>query len=266
MKRKEYILRNDLAIQNKKYKKIDSYLLNNNKVETYIYKSFKLVDIYFNNIETNRAQKDLKQILKDELLKFLKKYKLNRKSSCLVVGLGNKDIISDALGFKSCEYVIATGYYETFNINNFRNVYVYKSGTTKESGVEPFRGTKALVKELKPNFIIVIDSLVCSHIKYLNSVIQISDIGITPGSGLANYSEEISLDTIDIPVIMMGVPTATFASTIIRDVMNVKKSHISFKDGYDFMVVHYDIDLIINNLSKIIGETINETLNDFKKF
>lgn len=65
---------------------------------------------------------------------------------------------------------------------------------------------------------------------------------------------------------MLGVPTATMASTIIRDAMNVKKSHISFKEGYDFMVVSYDIDLIINTLGKIVGDTINKTLNNYKNF
>lgn len=266
MKKKDYILRNDLAIQNKKYKKINSYRANDIKVEQYTYKSFSFSDVIFQNIETKKAQNNLKSTLKREIKLFLKKYKLNKKDSCLVVGLGNSNIISDALGVVTSKNIIATGYYKILGISNYRHVYIYIPGTTKESGMEAFQGIKALVKEIKPNFIIVIDSLVCSQIKYLNSVIQISDIGITPGSGLANYNEEISLKTIGIPTFMIGVPTATFASTIIRDVMNIKKSHISFKEGYDFMVVSHDIDLIIRNLSKIIARSLNEVLNNYKEF
>lgn len=263
---KDYILRNDLAIQNRKYQKIDELILNNIIVKRYNYKSFLCTDILFKNRETNKAKTNLKSALKQELKILIKKYKLKSNASCLVVGLGNKDIVSDALGVMTCDNIIATGHYEIFNISNFRNVYIYKSGTTKESGIEAFKGVKALIKELKPKFVIIIDSLVCSHIKYLNSVIQISDMGITPGSGLANYNEEISYDTLGIPIIVVGVPTATYASTIIRDVMNIKKSHISFKDGYDFVVVSYDIDIIIKDLSCIIANALNEVLNNYKNF
>lgn len=266
MKNIDYILRNDLAIQNRKYKKINTYIQNNIKVEEYIYKEFSFVDVFFKNVETNKSKNVLKGILISELKKLMKKYALKKNDSCLVVGLGNKNIISDALGPKTSENIIATGYFELLNIADYRNVYAYVPGTTKESGMEPFKGIKALVKELRPSFVIIIDSLVCSHIKYLNSVVQISDYGIRPGSGLANYSKDISLDTIGIPVFVMGVPTATFASTIIRDVMNVKKSHISFKEGYDFMVVSQNVDIVIDDLSKIISKSINETLNNLKNF
>lgn len=266
MKNIDYVLRNDLALQNRKFKKSNSYIQNNIKIEQYTYKEFNFIDVLFENIETNKSKLALKNILIGELRSLMKKYNLKKDAPCLVVGLGNKNIISDAMGVKTCENVVATGYFEFLNINDYRNVYVYIPGTTKDSGVEPFKGVKALVKELKPTFIIIIDSLVCNHIKYLNSVVQISDYGIKPGSGLANYSEDISLNTLGIPVFVIGVPTATFASTIIRDVMNVKKSHISFKKGYDFMVVSQNIDLIINNLSEIIAKSINETLNNFKNF
>lgn len=266
MRNIDYILRNDLAVQNKKYKKINTYIQNNIKVEQYIYKEFSFVDVFFKNIETNKTKNALKSILISELKNLMKKYALKKSDSCLVVGLGNKNIISDALGPKTSENIIATGYFELLNIVDYRNVYAYVPGTTKESGMEPFKGVKALVKELRPSFIIIIDSLVCSRIKYLNSVVQISDYGIKPGSGLANYSEDISLNTIGIPVFVMGVPTATFASTIIRDAMNVKKSHISFKEGYDFMVVSQNVDIVIDDLSKIISKSINETLNNLKNF
>lgn len=264
--KKNYILRNDLAIQNKKYKKINKYLINNIEVEQYGYKDFSFADIIFNNLESNSNKNDLKQALKKEIKYFLKKYNLNNKTSCLVVGLGNKNVISDALGTQVCNNIVATGYFGFLNINNYRDVYVYIPGTTKESGMEAFKGVNALVKELKPDFLIIVDSLVCSHIRYLNSVIQVTDMGITPGSGLANYNEEISLNTLGVPMFVVGVATATFASTIIRDVMNVKKSHISFKDGYDFLVVSHNIDILIKNLSKVISESINEVLNNFKTF
>ena len=71
--KKDYILRNDLAIQNKKYKRINKYLINNIEVEQYGYKDFSFADIIFNNLESNSNKNDLKQALKKEIKYFLKK-------------------------------------------------------------------------------------------------------------------------------------------------------------------------------------------------
>lgn len=264
--KKDYILRNDLAIQNKKYKRINKYLINNIEVEQYVYKDFSFTDIVFNNLESNSNKNNLKQALKKEIKYFLKKYNLNNKASCLAVGLGNKNVISDALGTQVCNNIIATGYFDFLNIDNYRDVYVYVPGTTKESGMEAFKGVNALVKELKPDFLIVVDSLISGSVDYLNKLIQITDEGIIPGSGISNYQEEISFKTLGVPVIVIGVPTATFASTIIRDALNKKEDTIKYKTGYDLVVSSKDIDYFVNDISVLIGKAINETFNNFNIF
>ena len=96
---------------------------------------------------------------------------------------------------------------------------------------------------------------------YLNKLIQITDSGITPGSGINNYGEEISLNTLKIPVITVGVPTAIEASSIIKDALNIQENELTFKEGYDLIVSSKDIDIFINKMSKLIGETINEVLS-----
>lgn len=54
--------------------------------------------------------------------------------------------------------------------------------------------------------LIVIDSLASKSIDRISSTIQISDTGIVPGGGVGNAREELSVNTIGIPVIAMGVP------------------------------------------------------------
>ena len=147
MKKKDYILRNDLAIQNKKYKEVNNYTIDNIKIRQYSYKKFLFSDIFFENIETNKNKVNLKKAIVMELKKLLKKYSLNKKSSCLVVGLGNKNIISDALGVETCKSVISSGYFNLLNINNYIYVYIYIPVTTKESGVETFKGKKVIINE-----------------------------------------------------------------------------------------------------------------------
>lgn len=265
--KKKYILRNDLALQNKNYTKTNVLKCTNFKVHYYSDKKFSFTDICFQNLETIQYQKKLNCLLKTELKNYLKKCNLNKTSSCLVVGLGNKKVISDAIGVLTCENIIATGYFTNLNIKeNYRSVYTYVPGTVKDSGYMAFKGIKALVKELKPDFLILVDSLICSHIKYLNSVIQLSDKGITPGSGLANYQDTINEETVGVPTIVIGVPTATYASTIIKDVLKIQENEFDFQDGYDFVVSSKDVDIIIERLAKIIAGAINETLNKFNTY
>lgn len=259
MKKKDYILRNDLAIQNKKYKKIGSVIKDNIKINTYSYNSYILKDIIFSSLDKSKLINEVAIQLKY----YLKKYKLKKDDSCLVVGLGNKNVVSDAMGVKTVSLVKAAGVLKDVVYSNYRNVYTYIPGVLKDTGYMSLLGIEALVKELKPSFVILVDSLISDSIKYLNKVIQFSDMGITPGSGLFNYQEEISMKTIGIPVIVIGVATATHASTIIRDAMGSKENHISFLDGYDFVIAVKDIDIIINDLSEVISKAINKTLNSF---
>ena len=53
----------------------------------------------------------------------------------------------------------------------------------------------------------------------LNRTIQIADTGINPGSGVGNYRNAITKETIGVPVIAIGVPTVVDAVTIVSDTM-----------------------------------------------
>ena len=267
MKKKDYILRNDLAIKNSNLKCVSSKKMNNFEIKHFLEDKYNYTDILFKNIENRNHKNKLINIFIKELKEYLKKYNLNYNLSVLIVGLGNKNIASDSLGIKTVNNIVATGYYDYLNVKeDYSKIYTYIPGVMRLTGISPYLGVKALKKELKPNLIIVIDSLICDEIKYLNSVIQITDAGIKPGGGLSNSQEEISINNLGIPVVTIGVPTAIETSTIIRDVLGIKENKFKFNEGYDFIFSTGDIDLVIDNLSKIIGEGINKSLNNFNIF
>ena len=254
--KKEYIIRNDLAILNKKLKLNTFSIIDDVVIKKYNNNNYDFTNIIFDK------EKKLNKIIIKELKFYLKKYNLNNSKSCLVVGLGNENNINDKIGVEIINYVRATGYIEKLNINsNYRKVYTFIPRTMINSGIEPYLSIKALAKNLNIDFIIICDALISSSIKYLNKVIQITDIGITPGSGIGNYQKEISINTLGIPVIIIGIPTAIEASTIIRDALNTKVTKIAFKSGYDFIVSTKDIQEAVTKLSIIIGTSINKSLN-----
>ena len=55
-----------------------------------------------------------------------------------------------------------------------------------------------------------------------------TDTGIHPGSGIGNHRKEISKDTINVPVIAIGVPTVVESATIVNDTINYLFKHLSY--------------------------------------
>ena len=132
-----------------------------------------------------------------------------KKRKVMIVGLGNRDATPDALGPR-----VISG----ININD--NIYAVSPGVMAQTGMETAAYVMALAGEMKPDIIIAIDALAARSTKRLNTTIQISDTGISPGSGVGNHRKEISKKTLGIPVIAIGVPTVVDAATIVNDAMD----------------------------------------------
>ena len=124
-----------------------------------------------------------------ELAKFLKPFVPMDKPeySVLVAGLGNRYVTPDALGA-----------YVADHLNITRHI---------------------VIKQTKPDLLIVVDALAARSTRRLNRTIQISDTGIHPGSGVGNHRNAITKETVGVPVISIGVPTVVDAATIVNDTM-----------------------------------------------
>ena len=92
-------------------------------------------------------------------------------------------------------------------------------GVMGQTGMETVEVIRGVVAETKPDILLVIDALAARNSKRLNRTIQIADTGINPGSGVGNYRNAITKETIGVPVIAIGVPTVVDAVTIVSDAM-----------------------------------------------
>lgn len=151
--------------------------------------------------------------------------KMGRPVRTLVVGLGNPEATPDALGPKVLEHLQATRHLELEYGVDFcrKHGYPVLSGITPgvmaQTGMETAEIVQGVVKETKPDMILVIDALAARSSKRLNRTIQISDAGIHPGAGVGNHRSVITKETMGIPVIAIGVPTVVDAATIVNDTM-----------------------------------------------
>ena len=143
----------------------------------------------------------------------------------LIIGLGNRQVTPDALGPYVADNLMITRHiikeYGKYAMGeeHVHMVSAIVPGVMGQTGMETLEIVKGVVKETEPDFAIAIDALAARNTKRLNRTIQIADTGINPGSGVGNHRSGLTLETLGIPVIGIGVPTVVDAATIVNDTM-----------------------------------------------
>ena len=182
--------------------------------------------------------------------------------TALVVGLGNRDVTPDALGPKVVDCLNITRHmileYGKYAVDEKEThmISAIAPGVMAQTGMESYEIIKGIVDEIRPDVVFVVDALAARNTKRLNRTIQIADTGIHPGSGVGNHRNEISKNTLGVPVIAIGVPTVVDAATIVRDTgAEFIQPHL-----YGMFVTPKDIDESVKRLSFTISEGINMAL------
>lgn len=199
---------------------------------------------------------DMIHELADEIRKFIP------DGDILVVGLGNRDITPDALGVMVSSKVLATRHLRNELGNNMdgflkslRRVSTFAGGVLGQTGIESAEIVSAVCNEIKPAGIIAVDALACSDVSRMGTTIQISDSGISPGSGVANARKELSEKIMGVPVTAIGVPTVIDTHTIIRNFTDSKPDNFP-----NMMVTSREIDRLIERSAQLIAYGINLAL------
>ena len=220
--------------------------------------------IIFDDITDTTNRKKVEEVFTSELLNLFNSLSIDKNKTCLVVGLGNERSTPDALGPKVIENIFVTRHLfllEGSNIEEgFRNVSAFSPNVMGSTGIESKDFILGLINRVKPDFIIIVDALASSSINRVNKTIQMTDSGIAPGSGVGNARDEISKETVGIPVIAIGVPTIVDAVTIVNDTFEYLVKQVS-----------YNKEQLNNHKSKLIPAykrnylTHNKTLTNEEK-
>lgn len=179
----------------------------------------------------------------------------------LVAGIGNKDITPDALGPRCAEGIFSTRHItselaEEIGLDFLNPVCSLATGVLGQTGIETGEIIKSVADAIKPKAVIVIDALAAAGLERLGRTVQITDTGITPGSGVGNKRAEISKNTLGVPVIAIGVPTVVDAVTLAKD-MTGNKTATESAEAQNMMVTPREIDVMIERASKLISLCIN---------
>ena len=131
-----------------------------------------------------------------------------------------------------------------------------------ETGIETSDLIKGVVDTVNPDFVIIVDALASSSIERVNKTIQMTDAGINPGSGVGNKRKEISVDTLGVPVVAIGVPTVVDAASIVSDTINYMYRHFAYtKENIDNPAQKLKVK--VNYLNKEVNIEENDKKNLF---
>ena len=209
-----------------------------------------------------------------------KNLKKGLEVAALVVGLGNREVTPVVDNLFITRHILNEFGTYAFQREDVGKVSGIVPGVMAQTGMECVEILKGVVKETKPDFLITVDALAARSIRRLGRTIQLTDTGITPGSGIGNHRNAINRKSVGVPVISLGVPTVVDAATIVSDAMTEFISALSLSDLQKLdererqelarellspqlnglFVTPKNIDDSIKNLSFLISEGLNIAL------
>lgn len=239
------------------------------------------------NIPDEEMEK-ISETISTELKALIEKH-INKEDEVLVVGLGNLYSTPDSLGSKVVKNIEITRhikkYLPQYIDENARGVSAISPGVLGTTGMETQEILQGIVQNTKPKLIIVIDSLASKSIERISSTIQIADTGIIPGAGVDNARKELTLSTLGVPVIAIGIPTVVEAATLASDSLDILIDKLQedansneylnklqeedkykiikealIPNNYNLIVTPKEIDELIENMTQIVAEGINMSL------
>jgi len=187
------------------------------------------LSLRFEDIEIEHNREEIIDVLTRELMKLFDGYDLTSGSKVLVVGLGNELLSCDALGPFLQDGLLVTNHIDEgiLRQESLKRVALLIPRVKGQTGLETAEVVMGVTDLFKPELVIVVDALATKSMRRVHRVIQISDTGIHPGSGVGNYTKEINSETLKCPVLAIGVPTVVDVASISYDVIELMERYFA---------------------------------------
>lgn len=167
----------------------------------------------------------------------LKKFISLKPKKMLIVGLGNEKIAADSFGCACVD-----------RLKLKRNMFAIKPNVYFNTNVLSYDIVKGVCTQIKPDLVVLIDSLGTLNIKRLACSFQFCNVGILPGGALNNSNKTISQKTLNIPCVVIGVPLMIFAKGTCN---NIEKFY------QDLILTPKDINEMVTLCAKMVCKAIN---------
>ncbi len=210
------------------------------------------------------------EILKDCVCSATNKHDIP-SATILVAGIGNRNLTADAVGPLVVEKLTVTRELKFSNRDLFTrlecaDVSAIAPGVAAETGIEAADIIRAAAEAVDADAIILVDALAARSCHRLAATVQITDTGVSPGSGIGNTRTPIDSETMHVPVVTVGIPTVVDSSTLVYEALtegDVDPDSLGGKldeilsSGRSFFVSPQDTDVIVEDMSAIVAEAID---------
>ena len=186
-----------------------------------------------------------------------------------VAGLGNAELTADAIGPKTVGQLTATRHLREHEEWLYGEIgcsalSALAPGVLGQTGIETLELLRGAVRYVRPDVVLVVDALAARSCERLASTVQISDAGISPGSGVGNHRSAITRETLGVPVISLGVPTVVNSATLVYDALHEagideigESMRRVLESGRSFFVSPKESDVITAQLSRLLASAIS---------
>lgn len=209
------------------------------------------VSIHFEDICTLSIEEE------DELISVLacemRKFSVKDAPSVLVIGIGNSDFVADSLGKRSVKKLA---------VKENTGIYSASVDISERTGIESADFVVGISSVAGPDMVVLIDSVVTKSEDRLSRTIQLSDSGISPGSGLGAVKKTINRYTVGLPVLTIGVPTVIDSHSMI----------LNYFEKFDFerpetpfakklFLTPHSIDFMVERFAYVIARAIEKAFS-----
>lgn len=202
----------------------------------------------------------LSEIIKDYI------FKINKKAETfLIVGIGNKNYVSDSIGPLVTNQIIITRHAKLNNPNildkRLKTVCALTPSVLGQTGIETYDIVKGVVENVNPDVVILIDSILSKSYNYIGKCFQVSNSGLTPGSGVENARKILDENSLKVPVISIGVPLVISANNLVSDYIDNNIEELN-----NLIVTNKEIDVLVKNSAQIVATSINMAIHNKMSF
>lgn len=215
--------------------------------------------LFFHEELAERTEKEFTK----QLNGYVKKLRLRKDPLFLFVALGNEEISADALGSETLKFLEVTEhlYQSGYPLNGKGRLAALKSNVSGITGIRSFDIIKGVVDRIQPDIVFAVDTLAAKRTKRLQRALQISDLGITPGSGVNNAKTRLNRESLGVPVVAIGVPLVIYVRHILTEFAERANLGSLPKEAEDLVVTPKEIDWSVTAFAKIIAGAINAVVH-----
>jgi spore protease len=193
-------------------------------------------------------------------------------TAVMVVGLGNREITADAIGPTVVDGLLVTRHLRDHEPALFERmacsaVSALAPGVLGQTGMEVAEVVAGAVRRCRPDAIIAIDALAARSCERLAATVQLTNAGISPGSGIGNDRCALTRESMGVPVIALGVPTVVDSSTLVYDALHQAGiDHVDerlreiLENGRRFYVSPKEADVITRRTAQVLARAVNRAL------